>query len=79
MGRVVNLLGCGGQRFAEQDWDGIVAPFAKVKQELQTGQSIKDGFNKRGRRRAEDHLPHLLDDIRAIVEPVGANRSDLPQ
>ena len=27
-----------------------------------------DGFQLRGRKSAEEHLPHLLDDIRAIVD-----------
>jgi hypothetical protein len=69
MGSVVNLLGRGGQRFAEQELGWNRGTIRKGKLELQTGQSIKDRFHERGRQRTEDHLPQLLDDIRAIVEP----------
>ena len=67
----VNLLGHGSQNFAEQVLGWYRGPIRKGQLELQTGQSIKDRFHERGRRRAEDRLPHLLEDIRAILDPVG--------
>ena len=30
---------------------------------------MTDNYSARGRKKAEEHLPHLLEDIRAIVEP----------
>ena len=38
--------------------------------ELKSGIRCIDNFSARGRRRSEDHLPHLLEDIKSIVEPV---------
>jgi hypothetical protein len=35
---------------------------------LESGVPIQDNFAARGRKRAEDHLPNLLHDIRAIVD-----------
>ena len=67
MGRVVNLLGRGGQRFAEQTLGWNRQTLRKGQQELHRGQSIQDRFHERGRRRAEERLPQLLDDIRAII------------
>jgi hypothetical protein len=40
----------------------------KGMRELVTGMSCIDAFNLRGRKRAEEHLPNLLTDIRAIVD-----------
>ena len=37
--------------------------------ELETGLRIEDNFSARGRKGAEEHLPHLLEDITAIVDP----------
>jgi hypothetical protein len=36
--------------------------------ELESGFTCLDAFAARGRKRAEVHLPHLLPDIRAIVD-----------
>ncbi|MBN1665579.1 MAG: hypothetical protein JW862_00760 [Anaerolineales bacterium] len=41
--------------------------------ELETG-PIQDNFAARGRKRAEEHLPSLLEDIRAIVD--GQSQTD---
>ena len=37
-------------------------------QELRGGIACVDAFGLRGRKKAEAHLPHLLEDIRAIVD-----------
>ncbi len=37
--------------------------------ELETGLRIEDNFSARGRKGAQEHLPHLLEDITAIVDP----------
>lgn len=66
--RVVKALGKGGQRRAEAElgWDrGAVR---KGSRELESGFQCYDNFAARGRKRAEQHLPNLLDDIKAIAD-----------
>jgi hypothetical protein len=43
-------------------------------QELDSGLTCLDAFAARGRRPAEDHLPHLLDDIKDIAD--GQSQAD---
>ena len=69
MARVVNLIGRGGQSFAERILDWNRGTIRKGQSEVQSGQPIKDRFEQRGRRRIEEHLPNLLEDIRSIMEP----------
>ena len=69
MGRVVNLLGRGGQSFAERVLGWNRGTIRKGLAELLSGQPVEDRFDRRGRRRAEELLPHLLEDIQSIVEP----------
>ena len=69
MARVVLWLGRGGQSFAERVLGWNRGTIRKGLAELQSGQAIEDRFDQRGRRRAEELLPHLLADIRSIVEP----------
>ena len=62
MARTVKELGYGGQRYAEREfgWDrGVIR---KGMQELEHGTPKEDGFSHRGRKAAEEHLPHLLAD-----------------
>lgn len=74
MARTVKELGPGGQRRAERDlgWNRIT--IRKGTHELESGFICLDAFSTRGRKRAEDHLPHLLEDIRALVD--GQSQSD---
>ena len=37
--------------------------------ELESGLECVDAFSFRGRKKIEDHLPHLLEDIKAIMDP----------
>ncbi len=69
MGEVVNLLGRGGQSFAERALGWNRGTIRKGLAEIQSGQAIEDRFDLRGRRRVEVLLPHLLEDIQSIVEP----------
>jgi hypothetical protein len=68
MARTVKELGPGGQRRAERElgWNRIT--IRKGTHELDSGFICLDAFSARGRKRAEDHLPHLLDDLAAIVD-----------
>lgn len=71
MASVVQNLGYGGQRFAEQTLGWCRATIRKGLHELQSGQECLSRFTHRGRKKAEHALPSLLDDIRSIVEPTG--------
>lgn len=68
MARVVNLLGKGGQRRAEEalGWDRDT--IRKGRHELESGFCCYDNFAGRGRHRAEERWPDLLIDIKAIVD-----------
>jgi hypothetical protein len=76
MARTVTALGPGGQRRAERarGWNRIT--IRKGTHALASGFICLDAFAARGRKRAEVHLPHLLDDLRAIVD--GQSQTDPP-
>ena len=73
MARTVKQLGPGGQRQAERElgWNRII--IRKGMHELDRGFICLDAFSARGRKRAEVHLPHLLDDLRDIVDGQSQN------
>jgi len=68
MARTVKELGVGGQRRAERELGWGRMPIRKGTHELESGFTCLDAFAARGRKRVEVHLPHLLPDIRAIVD-----------
>jgi Rhodopirellula transposase DDE domain len=68
MARTVKELGPGGQRRAERDLGWNRQTIRKGLRELEGGVRCLDAFTLRRRKRAEDHLPHLLDDIKALVD-----------
>lgn len=68
MARVVEMLGKGGQRRAERELGWNRRTIRKGMRELESGIVCVDAFSMRGRKRAEEHLPDLLDDIRDIVD-----------
>jgi len=69
MAKTVKVLGRGGQRWAERELGWNRGTVRKGTHELESGFECVDAFNARGRKRAEAHLPNLLDDIEAIVSP----------
>ena len=73
MARTVKNLGPGDQRQAERElgWNRIT--IRKGMHELDSGFICLDAFSARGRKRAEVHLPHLLDDLRDIVDGQSQN------
>jgi hypothetical protein len=68
MARIVKALGAGGQRQAERElkWDRTT--IRKGMHELESGMRCLDNFSARGRKRAEEQLPTLLNDLRTIVD-----------
>jgi hypothetical protein len=68
MARTVKELGPGGQRRAERDLGWSRVTIRKGTHELASGFTCLDAFAARGRKRAEDHLPPLLADIKALVD-----------
>jgi hypothetical protein len=70
MAQTVSLLGWGGQRFAEKVLGWNRTTIRKGKSEIESNKNIIDRFHYRGRKRAEAHLPKIIDDIKSIVEPI---------
>lgn len=69
MAQVVKLLGHGGQCFAERVLGWNRGTIRKGLIELESGIPIPDQYCHCGRKRAEEHLPNLLSDIKSIVDP----------
>jgi hypothetical protein len=68
MARTVNELGEGGQQRAARELGWGRMTIRKGLRELDSGLVCLDAYSLRGRKRAEDHLPNLLTDIKAIVD-----------
>src|SRR5207248_4570347 len=68
MARTVQALGPAGQRRAERELGWNRVTIRKGMHELTSGVRCVDAFCLRGRKRAEEHLPELLGDIKAIVD-----------
>ncbi len=68
MAKVVRLLGPGGQRQAETELGWNRGTIRKGSRELSSGLRCEDAFRARGRKRTEEQLPHLCEDIKAIVD-----------
>jgi len=68
MAQVVKWLGKGGQRRAERELNWNRGTIRKGMHELESGLACIDAFSARGRKRAEEHLPNLLEDIKAIAD-----------
>ena len=74
MARIVKSLGYGGQSLAESEFGWCRNTIRKGMSELESGITITDNFAARGRKKAEEKLPDLLIDIRAIVD--GQSQTD---
>ena len=68
MAQIVNQLGFGGSVLASKELGWNRGTIRKGQFELKNG-PIKDNFSDRGRKKAEELLPNLLDDIKKIVDP----------
>ena len=74
LARTVKALGPGGASRAERElgWNRKTRRLGI--HELESGITCLDAFHARGRKLAEEHLPNLLEDIRAIVD--GQSQTD---
>lgn len=66
---VVRTLGWGGQCFASATMGWSRENIRKGERELATGIDSENFLHLRGRKCSEHHLPGLLEDLKAIVEP----------
>ena len=66
--RTVQELGPGGQCRAERELGWNRQTIRKALRELESGLICLDAFTLRRRKPAEEHLPNLLTDSRAIVD-----------
>jgi hypothetical protein len=68
MARTVKAMGPGGPLWAEAHLGWNRGTLRKAIHELDSGMTCLDAFHCRRRKPAEEHLPRLLDDIRAIAD-----------
>jgi hypothetical protein len=74
MAKAVEAMGRGGQIWAEAHLGWNRETIRKGTHELRSGMTCVDAFHCRRRKPAEEHLPQLLDDIRAIAD--GQSQAD---
>jgi hypothetical protein len=74
MAQIVRSLGPGGQSYAAREFHWGRNTIRKGMGELESGKPIQDRFSARGRKKAEEKLPHLLEDIESIVD--GQSQTD---
>jgi hypothetical protein len=66
--QTVMALGYGGQSLAERELGWNRVTIGKGIKELTTGITCVDNYRGRGRYKAEEHLPNLLEDIKNLVD-----------
>jgi hypothetical protein len=71
LARTVRLLDPDSQRKAERERGWDCDTIRKGLHELDSGIRCIDNFSARGRKRAEEHLPGLLEDVRALIDAQG--------
>jgi hypothetical protein len=74
LARTVKALGSGGASRAERELGWNRKTIRKGMHEVESGITCLDAFSVRGRKLAEELLPNLLEDIRAIVD--GQSQTD---
>lgn len=74
MARIVKELGPGGASRAERELGWNRKTIRKGTHEVDSGIVCLDAFRARGRKLAEEHLPNLLGDLKAIVD--GQSQTD---
>jgi len=74
MARTVKALGPGGASRVEREFGWNRKTIRKGMHEIDSGITCLDAFGARGRKLAEEHLPNLLVDLKAIVD--GQSQTD---
>src|SRR5207237_9367461 len=74
MARIVKETGSGGASRAERELGWNRKTIRKGTHEVESGLVCVDAFGARGRKLAEEHLPNLLVDLKAIVD--GQSQTD---
>nr|WP_200124662.1 ISAzo13 family transposase [Salicibibacter cibarius] len=75
LAKIAKTYGDGGQTAVAETFHVSRDTIRKGSYELESGFPITDAFQARGRKKVEkDHLPHLLEDIQAIVD--GQSQTD---
>jgi hypothetical protein len=60
--------GYGGNTFVAKEFNVSRDTIRKGRHELRTGIRCEDAFNARGRKKIEDYLPNIKDDIKNIID-----------
>ncbi|WP_442943507.1 hypothetical protein [Nostoc sp.] len=68
MAQTVQGLGLGGQRLASSELGWNRDTIRKGTRELKSGITFVDNMSTKGRYKAEEHLPNLLEDIKNLVD-----------
>jgi len=68
MAKIVKTMFGGKPSHAEHELGWNRVTLRKALRELEGEFCYVDQYHQRGRKKSEEHLPHLLDDIRAIVD-----------
>lgn len=68
LAKLAKSIGNGGQTIVSKCFKVSRATIRKGTYELESGFRIVDAFNARGRKKIEEKLPHLLEDIKDIVD-----------
>lgn len=68
LAKISKALGYGGQAIVCQSFGVDSKTLKKGIREVESGLSVIDAFNLRGRKNIEDKLPNLLEDIKDIVD-----------
>lgn len=68
LAQTAEAMGTGGQSRVAEAFQVSRDTIRKGRYELETGVPFEDAFHARGRKKAEEQLPNLLSDIKAIVD-----------
>ena len=68
MAQTVLELGYGGQSLAEKELGWNRGTIRKGIRELKSGITCLDNYSAKGRKKAEEHLPYLLEDLKNLVD-----------
>jgi hypothetical protein len=68
LAEIAKRLGYGGMKLVNEHFGIDFKTLQKGIEELESGNYLIDAFDKRGRKRIEEYLPNILNDIKSIVD-----------